>query len=304
MKSIFDQRRERGGGTREAGPDRATVLSISSHVVRGAVGNRAVVFALESLGHQVWSVPTITLPWHPGHGAGTQIVPDDTAFEAVCRDLAGSPFALEIEAVITGYFASKAQVEASAGLIAALRRTNPDLVYCLDPVLGDEGRLYRPPEVLAAIRESLMPLANLATPNRFELEFLTGLGAHDNGDLIDAARTLGCPQVLVTSAFAMLSGSIGNLLVGERSAELAEHRLIANGPNGGGDLTAALYLARLLEGQSPEKALRLATASVFEIVARTARTGHNEMALQKEAASLSHPMAMVQMRTLAGAKKR
>jgi pyridoxine kinase len=44
-----------------------SVIVISSHVVRGSVGNRAAVFALETLGFPVWAVPTVVLPWHPGH---------------------------------------------------------------------------------------------------------------------------------------------------------------------------------------------------------------------------------------------
>ena len=44
------------------------VISISSHVARGCVGNRAMVFALERLGFETWAVPTVLLPHHPGHG--------------------------------------------------------------------------------------------------------------------------------------------------------------------------------------------------------------------------------------------
>ncbi|RFC64529.1 pyridoxal kinase [Fulvimarina endophytica] len=281
-----------------------SVLAISSQVVRGAVGNRAVVFALESLGFTVWSLPTITLPWHPGHGPSTRIVADDDAFEALCEDLAASPFSCEIDAVITGYFATGRQVRAAARLVKRLRETRPDLIYCLDPVLGDDGRLYRPQEIVEAVREALLPIADIATPNRFELEVLSELVLETNADLTEAARVLGPATVLVTSAYAMLSGSIGNLLVTERGSDLAEHRLIENGPHGGGDLTAALFLARTLQGLSPDQALKLATASVFEILARTAKRGANEMTLQTDAAALVTPMAMVQMRRLAAPRRR
>jgi pyridoxine kinase len=57
-------------------PDvRPAVIVISSHVVRGSVGNRAAVFALETLGYPVWALPTVILPWHPGHSRATRIVP-------------------------------------------------------------------------------------------------------------------------------------------------------------------------------------------------------------------------------------
>ena len=83
-----------------------------------------------------------------------------------------------------------------------------------------------------------------------------------------------------------------------RHALLAEHRAIENAPNGLGDLMSALFLARLLEGLDDEKALQLATASVFEILARTKKRDMNELTLETDSSSLSTPMAMVQMRHL------
>jgi pyridoxine kinase len=47
-----------------------------------------------------------------------------------------------------------------------------------------------------------------------------------------------------------------------------------------------------------ERALQLATASVFEVLARTMKRGLNELTLETDASSLSTPMAMVQMRHL------
>ena len=63
-------------------------------------------------------------------------------------------------------------------------------------------------------------------------------------------------------------------------------------------MTAAVFLARLLDGQNSAKALQSTTASVFEILARTAKRGGDELQLETDAESLSHPMAMVQLRHL------
>ena len=104
--------------------------------------------------------------------------------------------------------------------------------------------------------------------------------------------------MLVTSAPAMMAGGIGNLLLTPSDALLAEHRIIDRPPNGLGDLTAAVFLARLLAGQPAAKALQSTTAAVFEILARTAKRGGDELQLETDAQSLSHPMAMVQLRHL------
>jgi pyridoxine kinase len=274
------------------------VIVVSSHVARGSVGNRGVVFALETLGHPVWAVPTVILPWHPGHGRATRIVPGPAEFAALLKDLERARWLGEVGAVLSGYLGDPGQAGAIASLVKAVRARNPRALYVCDPVLGDSGGLYVPQETAAAIRDVLIPLADIATPNRFELEWISGAKLDDLRSVIAAALDAGPPSMLVTSAPAMLAGSIGNLLLTSTDALLAEHRIIEKPPNGLGDLIAAVYLARLLAGQPIAKALQSATASVFEILARTAKRGGDELQIETDAQSLSHPMAMVQLRHL------
>lgn len=286
--------------------EKGAVLVISSHVVRGTVGNRAAVFALETLGHPVWAVPTVILPWHPGHGRATRVTIGASDFDAIIDDLIRAPWRGELRAVMSGYIGDPSQAASIARLVGALRLENPDLVYLCDPVCGDQGGLYVPVATAEAIRDTLLPLASIATPNRYELGLLAGAPLESNAAIIDAALSLGPSRVLVTSAVPMMAGSTGNLYLSGRTALLAEHRQVPNAPNGTGDLVASVFLARMLEGLSEERALHLATATVFEVVARSAKRGADELTLEQDAASLSTPMAMVQMRRLvhpAGAKR-
>ena len=280
-------------------PDiRASVIVISSHVVRGSVGNRAAVFALETLGFPVWAVPTVVLPWHPGHSRATRIVPPREDFAALIDDLCGAPWLGEIGGVLSGYLGDAGQAGDVARLVGAVRKANPEAIYMCDPVIGDTGGLYVPEAVAASIGSELIPIADIATPNVHELAWLSGAPINESRSMISAAETLGPSRVLVTSAPAMMAGSTGNLLVSGRQTLMAEHRLIANAPNGLGDLMAATFLARLMEGLPEEKALQLATGTVFEIRARTSRRGADELTLETDAQSLRTPMAMVNMRAI------
>jgi pyridoxine kinase len=290
---------------RSSGPKRnakmenpSAVIVISSHVVRGSVGNRAAVFALETLGFPVWALPTVILPWHPGHGPSTRLTFSADDFDKVIEDLIQARWAGEIKAVLTGYFGNAGQPKAVARLVRALRERNPELLYVCDPVIGDLGGLYVPQETAEAIRDELLPLANVATPNRYELAWLAGSALDSNAMIMEAALALGPSRMLVTSAVPMMAGGTGNLYLSGKHALLAEHRLIDNPPNGLGDLTSALFLARLMAGIDEERALQLATASVFEILARTAKRGSDELTLETDSQSLTTPMAMVQMRRL------
>ncbi|MBA3448687.1 MAG: pyridoxal kinase PdxY [Pseudaminobacter sp.] len=274
------------------------VIVVSSHVARGSVGNRAAVFALETLGFPVWAVPTVILPWHPGHGRATRIVPEPEQFSALMKDLERAPWLGEVAGVLSGYLGDAGQAAAVASLVNAVRARNPRAIYICDPVMGDSGGLYVAEALAEALRDTLVPLADIATPNRFELEWLSGTKLDDIRSVIDAASGAGPETMLVTSAPALMAGGTGNLLLTQSAALLAEHRIIERPPNGLGDLTAAVFLARLLSGQPAAKALQSTTASVFEILARTAKRGGDELQLETDAQSLSHPMAMVQLRHL------
>lgn len=81
-------------------------------------------------------------------------------------------------------------------------QTNPDLIYLCDPVLGDEGKLYVPAELIPIFQEQLTPLAQIITPNQFELEKLTGSPIADEGAAwraVDKMHAKGIPNVVVSS---------------------------------------------------------------------------------------------------------
>ena len=100
----------------------------------------------------------------------------------------------------------------------------------------------------------------------------------------------------------MMKQSQGTLLYDRdaNDALLAEHRSFENAPNGPGDLFAGLLMARLLSGQTPQKALQTATAGVFDVLAQTVKRGADELVLIEEQSRIDHPMAMVNMRRVGG----
>ena len=67
-----------------------------------------------------------------------------------------------------------------------------------------------PGETAEAIRDQLLPLAAIATPNLFELQWLTGTSVTDRDDIARAHATRPAPHV-VTSALPTL-GNITTLL--------------------------------------------------------------------------------------------
>jgi len=292
---------------------RASIIVISSHVVRGTVGNRAAAFALETLGHPVWTVPTITLSWHPGQsakaGPPTRLVAAPQDFSSLMKSLETAPWLPEVGGILSGYLGNAKQAQDVANLVVAARRQNPDLIYAADPVIGDGDRLYVPEEVARAVRDKLLLLANIVTPNPFELGWLTGteppITPHGVSALADKLRQVwNIDAVLATSAPAMLANHIGNLLVQEDDAHLAEHRVWDQVPNGLGDLTAALFLSNMVQspGAGAEN-LRRVTSAVASVLKRHMATQSDELALEASTDELKRPSAPVSLRSLNGGLK-
>src|SRR5262245_31553816 len=241
---------------RPSGPDdqgvvmgMSKVLAISSHVVRGHVGLAATVPALQHLGHQAWALPTVLLASRPGLGrlARHEVAPAD--FAAMLAALEADGCWASLDAVLTGYFPSPQSVAAAAEAVGRIKDAAPAIPVLIDPIVGDDGRLYVAEATAAAIRDYLLPLATIATPNLFELGWLVGAGIADPADAVGAARRLGPRTVVVTSA-AQTRERISTLLVTDLDA-VERTSLRHNGiPNGAGDLFAGLYLGHVLNGRS------------------------------------------------------
>ena len=280
-----------------------TVIVISSHVAQGSVGNRAMVFALERLGFTVWAVPTVILPHHPGHGPGERIVPDEKSFAALLRTLADHAGVAEVGGVISGYLASPGQAEAVASLVRSVKTVHPDALYLCDPVIGDmtpggQGGLYVGRSLADAVRNSLLPIADVATPNAFECAWLAGQGEAAAPDLAELAGALAPAAVLVTSAPSLMRGGFGNLLVEGGAATLLEHPALPTTAKGTGDLLAAILLARRLEGHEWRRAAEMAISSTFEIVAGTAKAGADELLISEFQQAIVQPRASVSVRQI------
>lgn len=241
----------------------STVLCLSSQVVRGYVGGSAARIAMERLGHEFWLLPTVILSNHPGHArfAGEQV--PSGRLRAMLEALEVNGWLADVDAVMTGYMPSPEHVTLAAGTVAKVKDAHGDAPYLCDPILGDSpGGLYVDEEVASAIRDELIPLADIATPNRFELEWLSGRKSKRAKTALSPARELGPATMLVTSLTGDDPKNLVNLLVADKGAWQTQVIRRKGAPRGVGDLNAALFLGHLLNGSDPRDALGRATAGV------------------------------------------
>lgn len=255
-----------------------TVLTISSLVAAGPVGNTAIVPALQSLGIEPVSIPTVVQSNHPGHGSFHRLTVPPEIITAMIGDLEANGLLKDIRIVVTGYFGNAAQVHATASAIGRLRASHPGLYYLCDPVIGDDDTgFYVAPETAAAVRDHLVPLADGMTPNAFELGWLTGLPVRDAAAAAAAALNFPGKDVFATS----IPAGPGKLSTGwfrGGASHLDERTRFERVPNGTGDVLAALIAGWLSKGSTPAEALDRASGTLDRIIAASAGTPSLQLA--------------------------
>lgn len=242
-----------------------TVLSISSQVIYGPVGNSAAVPALEHCGVEVLPVPTVVLSNHPGHETPViQDIPDEI-FEAMLQALEGNGWLEDCAGVLSGCFRRARQAEIVADLIGRMQSGAGCPVYLCDPVIGDEHTgPYVPQAVAVAIKDRLVPLADIVTPNRFELEWLTGMPVGDLQDAIRSAAVLQTKWVLAKSIPAARDRIISALISDETAFEVTSvYR--DQVPHGAGDLMAGLFLGHYVTGAPPKDCLSRTVSQLQDV---------------------------------------
>jgi len=250
------------------------ILSIQSHVVYGYAGNTAAVFPMQRLGREVWAINTVEFSNHTGYGAWKGKVLGGELAEELVTGLEDRGVLSRCEAVLSGYLGDAAVARAITGAVRKVRAAAPQALYCCDPVMGDVGRgFYVKPDIPDMFKNELVPLADIITPNQFELEALTGLQTDtiDNARrAVDMIHAKGPRIVLVTSfrGGASAGGQI-EMLASDKSGMyvISTPELpIATGMAGSGDITASVFLSRYLETGDIKKTLELCTASIFGII--------------------------------------
>lgn len=264
------------------------ILSIQSSVAYGHVGNSAAAFPLQRLGHEVWPVLTVHFSNHTGYGEwrGPLLSPDDV--REVIAGIEDRGVLGTADAVLSGYQGDPAVGAVILDAVGRVKELNPSAVYCCDPVMGDVGRgMFVRPGIPEFMRDEVVPRADVITPNHFELDFLAATTTTSEAEVlaaVDAVRERGPRHVLVTSVRYTDPGwqadgedLLEMVAVSDEGAWSVTTPLLPISPNGGGDITAALYLAHLLVSGSPATALERTAGSVFAVLEATLASGEREL---------------------------
>ncbi len=260
------------------------VLSIQSQVAFGHVGNSAAMLPLQRLGFEVWPINTVQLAHHPGYGRWCGHRVEAERVEAILAGLIAQDVPAGCRALLSGYLGDAAMASPVLAAWQAIRGRRADAVYLCDTVIGDDGAgLFVLPEVAQAIAQQLVPAADIVTPNRFELQHLTGLQVAGPIEALAAATALRAkgPRIVVATGLPLPGEPerLGMLAAAEDGAWLVTTPRLPRPFNGTGDAFAALLLGHYLIAPDLATALARAASAMFALVETTYRLERRELAL-------------------------
>ncbi len=187
-----------------------------------------------------------------------------------------------IDAVLSGYLGDAATGPVLLDIVERIRAANPDSLFCVDPVIGDvETGSYVTEGIAEFFRDRALALADIVTPNHFELEYLTGSKVASLAEAAGAAAALRArgPSIALITSLDAAPDRVTMLAAGPDGVWAVETPRLPVVLNGCGDVTAALFLAHLLRGESLPDALALTAAAIFAVIETTLRLDRYELAL-------------------------
>ena len=218
-----------------------------------------------------------------GTSAITAITAQNTLGVARADALDPALVAAQIQAVAEDLapHAAKTGMLANAGIIAAVVDAVARLgigPLVVDPVMvASSGDILLEPAAVQALRERLLPIADLITPNLVEAQVLTRKPVRDEAEMREAAEALvrmGARAALVKGGHLSGDEMVDVLHDGRELHAFRARRLPADNPHGTGCTLSAGIAAGLALGRPLVAAVQDAVAFVHRAIETAPGLGH------------------------------
>ena len=246
-----------------------TVLTIAGSDSGGGAGIQADLKTFSALGVFGMSVLTAITAQNTVAVTAVHEVPTDVVaaqIDAVISDIGA-------DVVKTGMLASSDLIRVVAAKVREYRLER----FIVDPVMvAKSGDHLLREEAVAALRDELLPLALVVTPNLPEAEVLVGRPIRTLDEMREAGREivqLGARAALVKGGH--LDGDpVDILCAGDRVVELPARRVHTRNTHGTGCTYASAIAAHLARGESVEDAVSQAKVYLTAAIERAYSVGH------------------------------
>lgn len=223
------------------------------------------------MGFEVDAINSVQLSNHTGYKVFKGQVLNDRDLEDLMDGLTQNDLD-NYTHLLTGYVGSASFLKRIAGVIRTLKAKNPGLIYVCDPVMGDNGKMYVPETLKEIYRTEIVPLADILTPNQYEIELLTGIKISTVSELQSAIEEI---HKIGPETIAVSSTEIGDKLTAifstvkdKRLIKIDIPKISANF-TGSGDLFAALFLAYTYLEDNMKDAIEKTVNSLHSVLLKT-----------------------------------
>jgi len=249
-------------------------------------------------------VYTVNYSNHTGYGAwGGPIIPADDVAAVLNGIRDRGAFSL-IDGILTGYQASPEIADVIVGTVRDIKAENPDALYTCDPVMGSAtSGCFVADTIPPLFRSTIVPAADIITPNQFELGYLTERDVTDLDSTlaaVDAAREMGPSTVLVTSVKRPETpeDAIEMIAVDDHGKWIVRTPRLPFKRNGSGDVTAALFTGHYLRGRDAKDALAKTASSVYDLLRVTLEADSQELKLVEAQDYYANPQLQFEVEAL------
>ena len=177
---------------------------------------------------------------------------------------------LTFDGIYTGYLGSARQIQYVKDIIHATAAEG--CLVVIDPAMADNGKLY-PAFDMEYVEEmkKLCAVADYLLPNITEACFLTGMEYRTEYDqayidqLVEKLCALGARNVILTGV-SYREGYTGVTVFEDGQSRHYEHKQIAGGVHGTGDIYASAFVGAKLRGKTAFQAANIAADYVVECI--------------------------------------
>jgi hydroxymethylpyrimidine/phosphomethylpyrimidine kinase len=255
-------------------PSLPCALTIAGSDSGGGAGIQADLKTFTALGVHGTSAITCITAQNPRGVTGIQPIRADMVrkqIEAVFAELHPA-------AVKTGMLFSAEIIRVVAEGCGERKR----LPLVVDPVMvATSGAVLLKPSAIRVLKEQLLPLATLITPNLDEAALLLGRELTSRADLHEAARELqaqfGCAVLVKGGHLRSLPEAVDVLFDGRRSHEFVSVRVRGVSTHGTGCTYSAAITALLARGEPLMQAVALAKPFITRAISRSQRVARHSV---------------------------
>ncbi|WP_085956724.1 pyridoxal kinase PdxY, partial [Corynebacterium fournieri] len=258
-----------------------------------------------------WPVYTVNYSNHTGYGAweGPMIPAADVS--SVIKGVEDRGAFPLIDAILSGYQGGDDIADVIIDAVARIKAANPDAIYACDPVMGNaKSGCFVADTIPPLLRDKVVPVADLITPNQFELGYLTERDVVDLDSTlaaVEAAREMGPLTVLVTSVNhpETPEDAIEMIAVDDHGSWIVRTPRLPVKRNGSGDVTAALFTGHYLRGiagqdlhTAAKEALAKTASSVYDLLRVTYEADSQELKLVEAQDFYANPQLQFEVEAL------